>query len=1074
MRRSPSLLALVAASALTGAAVTPRDALAIGNAATHFTVFAPPNNSNNGRYSMLIVTAQSNGIGGQTQVQITDDGGDGDSDDSFTVNLTRGQSQVVYIKDGAVNDDAGGQWDGDVFDIRSNAPVTVLLATRSDWEHDWAPADNNRMLGQSFFIFAPDGTGSKRDVNVFAYSPSTRVRITEISAAATLATGATQLSSTGGRVMLETTLGVGEDLMVRRGLGVDLMTPGHTYLVEASEPVTVITGALETLGTGSQARDGGGFVPSSNGASTGELFYFTVPHDPGRRAEQEIRVVGYDASTSVALSGWNATQQRWESINSYSLPSAFDHADIVGPAYDLFRLTSNAGHRVSVFEANWLETGSIGTSDIASYVSSADGTASGTDFLSYIAPPGIQSSVRNIAGTYSHLYIFARASSANVTITDADTGGTLFSTTATAGRLTPADVRVSSTQWNAMNVPAMGIRPYLRITSDNPIAVWSTNFNDNWLSYAASAAPANPTLEIATMGSTVGCSGSQEFVLTAANTESGDLSDASIDVDLGHAWSLVSITDDGTSVSPTVSSSSAGTVLSLSARTLGAHSQRVVRVTLHPECASGGLRNGSRIAVRGIVRATGPGLLASEPLATAASELSILDDASFAAFSSASAAPSASAIVVRASTSREARAVRFEVVRASSPGGTESLILSSIPAAGSWTTGSSYQWTDTGVTLNATYYYRVRAVLDDGAYIYTETLSAKASDTLAPDVPTVFAAGGDNRATLTFSGGNRDGDLAGYVLERSANGGAWTRVVAGLVSSSTYVDTGVLNGTRYSWRISAQDTSNNVSAASDPASATPSAPTNVDTLWTVAFEDRLGSGDNDWDYNDLIVESHVSERFSNGYLTGYVIDVEPLARGAWYDHALRLGIPAVGPWSASVERWANASVVGSSSPTSTSVSGSGSIDLEVIPDTRAALPPNAGETATNTVGGASTVAGAYFRVTITLGNAESNPSASRPAAPFDFYLRLTRPALGDVHSVLGGARPTEEVVNRAPGPVGTAMPMAIIIDGALSRWSAEAVPTFSAFADFESAALSSYRLPTTAFNRNASWLTRAR
>jgi len=311
------MLALVAASVLTGASVTPRDALAIGNAATHFTVFAPPNNSNNGRHSMLIVTAQSNGINGQTQVQITDDDGDGDSDDSYTVNLIRGQSQVVYIKDGAVNDDAGGQWDGDVFDVRSNAPVTVLLATRSDWEHDWAPADNNRMLSQSFFLFAPDGTGSKRDVNVFAYSPSTRVRITEISAAATLATGATQLSSTGGRVMLETTLGVGEDLMVRRGLGVDLMTPGHAYLVEASEPVTVITGALERLGTGSQARDGGGFVPSSNGASTGELFYFTVPHDPGRRAEQEIRVVGYDAGTSVALSGWNASQQRWESINNF-------------------------------------------------------------------------------------------------------------------------------------------------------------------------------------------------------------------------------------------------------------------------------------------------------------------------------------------------------------------------------------------------------------------------------------------------------------------------------------------------------------------------------------------------------------------------------------------------------------------------------------------------------------------------------------------------------------------------------------------------------------------------------------
>jgi LruC domain-containing protein len=1074
MRRALLPLGLCAASVLIGAVAAPREAAAIGNAATHFTVFAPPNNSNNGRHSMLIVTAQSSGTNGRTQVDIVDDGADGDSDDSYSVSLARGQSQVIYLRDGAINDDAGGVWDGDLFDVRSDAPVTVLLATRSDWEHDWVPGDNNRMLSQSFFIFAPDGTGSKRDVDVFAYTANTRVRISEISESATLATGATQLSSTGGRVLLETTLGVGEDLMVRRGLGVDLMTPGHTYLIEASEPVTAITGALETLGTGSQARDGGGFVPSANGASTGDLFYFTVPHDPGRRNEQEIRVVGYDASTSVALDGWNATTLRWESVGTYALPQPFDHADIVGPNYDLFRLTATAGKRVSVFEANWLETGSIGTSDVASYVSAADGSASGRDFLAYIPPPGIQNAVRNIAGTYSHLYIFARSTSATVTISDADTGGTLFSQTVTAGRLTPADVRVDSAQWNSMNVPAMGRRPYLRVTSDNPIAVWSTNFNDNWLSYAASAAPANPTLQVETASPTARCGVAHEFVLTAENTESTDLTGASLDIDLGEAWSFVAATDDGAVAVPTSTINAAGTVLTLPARTLAAGSRRVVRATLRPECAIGGLRNGSRVAVRGIVRATGPGLLASEPLATAASELTILDDPSFTAFSSASAVPSASAIVVRASTAREARAVRFELVRASAPGGIESMILSSVTAGGSWSTGSMYQWTDTAVTVNATYYYRVRAVLDDGAYIYTETLSAKARDTLAPDVPAVFASGGDNRANLSFSGGDRDGDLSGYVLERSEEGGPFIRIVAGLVNASTYVDTGVLNGRRYAWRISAQDSSNNVSAASDPAYATPQAPTNASSTWTVAFEDRLGSGDNDWDYNDLIVETVIDERFSSGSVTGYVIDVEPLARGAWYDHALRLALPAVGPWTARVDRWASAAVVGSSSPSSTTVNGTDAIDLEVIADTRAALPPNAGESATNTVTGSATVAGAHFRVTITLADAEANPSASRPAAPFDFYLRVTRPTVGDIHSSLGAARPTEERVARAPGPVGVVMPMAIVIQGSLARWSAESVPTWTAFDDFEAAARSDYRMPASTFTRHASWLTRAR
>jgi hypothetical protein len=142
---------------LIGAIAAPREAAAIGNAATHFTVFAPPNNSNNGRHSMLIVTAQSSGTNGRTQVDIVDDGADGDSDDSYSVSLARGQSQVIYLRDGAINDDAGGVWDGDLFDVRSDAPVTVLLATRSDWEHDWVPGDNNRMLSQSFFILRPTG-----------------------------------------------------------------------------------------------------------------------------------------------------------------------------------------------------------------------------------------------------------------------------------------------------------------------------------------------------------------------------------------------------------------------------------------------------------------------------------------------------------------------------------------------------------------------------------------------------------------------------------------------------------------------------------------------------------------------------------------------------------------------------------------------------------------------------------------------------------------------------------------------------------------------------------------------------
>jgi len=47
-----------------------------------------------------------------------------------------------------------------------------------------------------------------------------------------------------------------------------VLQTGETYLIESSKPITVQYGALYV-----NERDGGGYVPSSNGSSAGELFY---------------------------------------------------------------------------------------------------------------------------------------------------------------------------------------------------------------------------------------------------------------------------------------------------------------------------------------------------------------------------------------------------------------------------------------------------------------------------------------------------------------------------------------------------------------------------------------------------------------------------------------------------------------------------------------------------------------------------------------------------------------------------------------------------------------------------------
>ena len=94
--RNPFSFSSLAFLLLAPVLLIPRQALAIGDAATHFVVYVNPNAENMGRYSMLIVTAVNGGADGTTHVNIVDDAADGDADDTLTnISLIRGQSQVI-------------------------------------------------------------------------------------------------------------------------------------------------------------------------------------------------------------------------------------------------------------------------------------------------------------------------------------------------------------------------------------------------------------------------------------------------------------------------------------------------------------------------------------------------------------------------------------------------------------------------------------------------------------------------------------------------------------------------------------------------------------------------------------------------------------------------------------------------------------------------------------------------------------------------------------------------------------------------------------------------------------------
>ena len=151
---------------------------ATGEPSTYFNIFIPPNNDAVGRNVCLIITA----IYDSTAFAIVDDGMDGDTDDSKTGILMAGQSYILYIKDNGINDDASGASSGvlNYFIITSDKLIFASQSTDSDWQHDWLPSVNKKSTGEKFIIYASKPSSSLRDVNVFAYSDSTLVKIKKI------------------------------------------------------------------------------------------------------------------------------------------------------------------------------------------------------------------------------------------------------------------------------------------------------------------------------------------------------------------------------------------------------------------------------------------------------------------------------------------------------------------------------------------------------------------------------------------------------------------------------------------------------------------------------------------------------------------------------------------------------------------------------------------------------------------------------------------------------------------------------------------------------------------------------
>lgn len=475
-----------------------------GEASTFFKMYVPPNADNSGRRSCLVITALKN----NTTVNVVDDNMDGDSDDSWTGILNAGQSYVIYIVNGAVNDDIGGKHDGDYFIVTSDSAIVAYQATNSQWQHDFVPSTNKVNLGTDFYIYSYTTGGSNNDLNIFAYQNGTTVQVYDLGPSGLTATQTGMTTVSAPTLILTQMINIGEDLIYFYTGGRDLFQHRRTYRVVTNKPVTCMTGQLWTGAGG--IKDAGAYVPSNTGYMIGNLFYFTIPTDACCPNEMELRLASYSpVPVNVSLSCREfdgSTWSGWNPITSWTLApgqtadwvnrATFNGVSYVNkPNARIFRIVADTCAQVTVLEANWMETGSIGTSDMLNSVASANGSGVGNVFRSYIPPPGNKNTAINpftnlgYGGARSHVYVFSNANNNTINVKDKSTGGTLLNLTQVVHQDKYVDFLIDPTVWNSMNVPSSSLRPWVEVTGTGPMSVISGNWNDNWQTYANTSKP---------------------------------------------------------------------------------------------------------------------------------------------------------------------------------------------------------------------------------------------------------------------------------------------------------------------------------------------------------------------------------------------------------------------------------------------------------------------------------------------------------------------------------------------------------------------------------------------------------
>ena len=222
----------------------------------------------------------------------------------------------------------------------------------------------------------------------------------------------------------------------------------------------------------------------------------------------------------------------------------------------------------------------------------------------------------------------------------------------------------------------------------------------------------------------------------------------------------------------------------------------------------------------------------------------------------------------------------------------------------------------------------------------------------------------------------------------------------------------------------------------------------------VAYEDLKRTGWSDWDYNDLVVNIQVRRGVdAKGMIAAVLLDYQPVARGAAFDHILRHRLTLVGGGQAVLTlREPTGELLG----TVTSELG-GKPDVPIFDRTRKALLSAPDSLFSNTpITQKESVVGQQASLMVVLDRPEGNPIKANRKLPWDPYLYVIN-TRQEIHLQAPGSMGNTQAVNavRHPGNpmIGFDLPLAQAFPGRW-MWPAEGYPIwrgYPMFVDFMSA-----------------------